>query len=66
MQRSTLKMFTNDMGSFTQPGCRDKEDALWHINSARAHDGLKPLEMDHLDTLLRGCNWGWAHFTPEN
>lgn len=41
--RFTLNFWKDDMGSFTQPGCTSKGDALWHVNSARAHDGLKPL-----------------------
>jgi hypothetical protein len=62
----TLSLFTDDMGSFKQPGCASKEDALWHINSARAHDGLRPLDMDDLEVLLRGCNWGHAKLTAQN
>lgn len=65
MKRYTLTLFTDDMGSFKQPGCRNKEDALWHVNSARAHDGLKPLEMYHLERLLRGTHWGHAKLTRE-
>lgn len=66
--RYTLNFWSDDMGTFKQPGCRDVEDALWHINSARDHDGLKPLQADDLlmalsqprNTSLR------ATLTPEN
>src|SRR5687767_3364721 len=37
--RYTLNLWKDDMGTFRQPGCRDAEDALWHINKAREHDG---------------------------
>ena len=46
-------MYRDDMGSFSQPGCRNKEDALWHINSARDHDGLPHIDMDDMNTMLR-------------
>ena len=64
-ERFTLKMFTDQMGSFTQPGCTSHEDALWHVNNARAHDGIAPLTADQFDALFRGTNWGWARFEPE-
>ena len=63
--RYTLRMFTDDMGSFTQPGCRDKEDALWHVNSARDHDGLKPLTMEAFELLFPGTNIAHARFIQE-
>jgi hypothetical protein len=50
--RFTLNMYRDDMGSFRQPGCRDAEDALWHINKAREHDGLPPIELDDLYEAL--------------
>jgi hypothetical protein len=53
------------MGSFTQPGCTSLEDALWHINSARDHDGLPAMEMDQLESLVRGTDKGKASFTQE-
>lgn len=56
----TLKLFTDDMGSFTQPGCNDDADALWHVNSARQHDHLKPLTPEQFAHLLRGAHWGHA------
>ena len=49
----TLKLWRDDMGTFTQPGCRDAEDALWHINSARDHDGLPLIELDDLNDALK-------------
>ncbi len=61
----TLRMFMDDMGSFTQPGCSSKEDALWHINSARDHDGLPHIDMEKLEWLIRGANFGWAKFTVQ-
>lgn len=60
--RYKLKLYMDDMGSFAQPGCSSKEDALWHINSARDHDGLPHITMAKLETLLRR---GEATFTPE-
>ena len=33
---------TEEQGSFTMLA-RSRSDALWHYNSARAHDGLEPL-----------------------
>lgn len=43
-----METFTDDMGSFvslvnnrTEP---KHKDALWQVNSARAHDGLAPLQ----------------------
>lgn len=67
MKRYTLRLYVNDMGSFTQPGCRSMEDALWHINSAREHDGLPPMSIDDLKALLstRKGSSQWAEFTPE-
>lgn len=65
-KRFTLRMFRDDMGSFVWSGCTSKEDALWHINSARAHDGLRPIDMDDLNLLLLGSNpRGWAKFKRE-
>ena len=58
----TLKLWTDSMGSFTQPGCRDLEDALWHVNKAREHDGLHPLSMDDFEILVLK---GKAKFVPE-
>ena len=63
--RFTLSMFRNDMGSFKQPGCTSKEDALWHINSAREHDGLAPIDMEELESLMRGSSEGYAKFKSE-
>jgi len=61
----TLRMFYDDMGTFTQPGCRDLEDALWHVNSARAHDNLKPMNMDTFESLFGPTNKGWARLEIE-
>lgn len=63
--RYTLRMFLDDMGSFTQPGCTTLEDALWHVNSARDHDGLAHIGLDKLKHLLRGSNDGWATFKEQ-
>lgn len=63
--RFTLRMYYDDMGSFTQPGCRDLDDALWHINSARNHDGLMPMDMDCLLSLTKGDRKGWARLTED-
>jgi hypothetical protein len=62
----TLTLFTDDMGSFKQPGCSSVEDALWHVNSARDHDGLPHLTIDDLMALFRGTNKGWAKLTPQS
>lgn len=46
----TLEFYKDDMGWFTQPGIEAsrhesfEEQALWFVNKAREHDGLKPLE----------------------
>jgi hypothetical protein len=66
MKRYTLKMYKDDMGSFTQHGVTSLEDALWHVNSARAHDGLKPIEIDELKRLKRGTDKGWLKLNPQN
>ncbi len=63
--RFTLKMYYDDMGSFTQPGCTDLTDALWHVNSAREHDGLRPMTLDTLRALFRGTGKGWAKRVTE-
>lgn len=60
--RYKLKLYMDDMGSFAQPGCSSKEDALWHINKAREHDGLPPITMQKLETLLR---YEEATLTPQ-
>lgn len=52
MNRFTLKLWKDDMGTFTQPGCRDAEDALWHVNRAREHDNLPPIDLDDLQDAL--------------
>lgn len=64
--KHTLRMFYDDMGSFTQPGVESLEDALWHVNSARAHDGLEPMTLETLQHLIRGSNKGWAKFTAQS
>lgn len=64
--RFTLTLFTEDMGSFKQPGCTDLIDALWHINSAREHDNLPSMDEETLRRLIqRGAYLGWAKLTPE-
>lgn len=45
--RYYLEFYKDDMGSFYQSGCRDMDDALWHVNQARDHDGLMPLDSLH-------------------
>lgn len=64
-KRFTLKMYYDDMGSFTQPGCSDLVDALWHVNSARAHDGLRPMTIETLQALFRETDKGWAKRVQE-
>lgn len=64
--RYTLNLWRDDMGTFKQPGCRDAEDALWHINKAREHDNLPPIELDELQEAL-GSKMSSFHatLTPE-
>ena len=66
--RFTLRLYLNDMGSFTQPGCADLEDALWHVNNARDHDGLPPLQIEYLRALSRTRKGStqWLTTTPES
>jgi len=64
--KHTLRIFYDDMGSFTQPGVETREDALWHVNSARDHDGLRPMDMDTFNTLFNRTDKGWAKMTPQN
>ena len=48
-RKFTLKFWKDDMGSFTQSGISSNssetvhENALWYVNKAREHDGLRPL-----------------------
>ena len=53
MKRFTVRLYMEDMGSFTQPGCTSLEDALWHINNARDHDGLPRIDIAKLRGLSR-------------
>lgn len=65
-ERFTLRMFTDQMGSFSQPGCTSREDALWHVNKAREHDGLEALTTDQFDRLFHdNVKWGWARLEAE-
>jgi hypothetical protein len=64
-QLFTLVMFTDDMGSFKQPGCVDMIDALWHVNSARLHDNLTPYTMEKFEKLFTGVSWGYASLSPQ-
>jgi hypothetical protein len=66
--RYFLKLWKDDMGTFTQPGCRDAEDALWCVNSAREHDGLCPLTLEELNDALAspGSNTFRAELIPQN
>lgn len=52
----TLTLWRDDMGQLTQRGCSDATDALWHINSAREHDGLCPLSPDQFGAMLAQPN----------
>lgn len=66
--RYTLNMWMDDMGSFTQPGCTDAQDALWHVNRAREHDGLRTLGLSKFQDMLQspGSNTARATLTIEN
>jgi hypothetical protein len=50
MKYKTNKSFIPDMGSIPdfivedKPGETKEEEWLWHINSMRDHDGLRPLK----------------------
>ena len=52
-ERYTLKLWRDDMGNFAQAGCTGIDDALWHVNRAREHDGLVPLSREDLVLMLR-------------
>lgn len=64
--RFTLSLQTDDMGTFTQPGCTSFDDALWHVNRARAHDGLPPMSRSTLEMLTMSGGSNRAAFTSEN
>lgn len=67
MQRFTLSSYISDMGSFSQPGCRSWEDALWHLNDARRHDGLPELSLGEIASLPKTRkSTQFAILTPEN
>ncbi len=40
-------MFRGDMGSYTT-NAHSWEDLLWHVNSARDHDGLPHIDLEQL------------------
>jgi hypothetical protein len=40
-----LMFYRDDMGTFFQRGCKDLEDALWHVNNARDKDNLPRLSI---------------------
>lgn len=42
-----VQMFRGDMGSYTT-NAHSWEDLLWHVNSARDHDGLRPITLEQL------------------
>lgn len=53
MKRFALNLWTNEGGAFHQPGCQSLDDALWHVNKARDHDGLPPMAMKRLVMAFR-------------
>jgi len=42
-----VELYRGDMGSYTT-NARSWEDLLWHVNSARDHDGLPHLTLEQL------------------
>ncbi len=42
-----VELFRGDMGSYTT-NCHSWEDLLWHVNSARDHDGLPHIDLEQL------------------
>lgn len=50
--RFTAKVWRDDMGQLQTGGCADLPDLLWEINSARNHDGLTPLELEDVETMV--------------
>jgi hypothetical protein len=42
-----VQLFRGDMGSYTT-NAHSWEDLLWHVNSARDHDGLPHLDLEQL------------------
>lgn len=42
-----VEMFRGDMGSYTT-NAHSWEDLLWHVNSARDHDGLPHITLEQL------------------
>lgn len=39
------RIYISDMGSYAT-NAKNLEDLTWHVNSARDHDGLKPVNED--------------------
>ena len=52
MNKYTLTLYLDDMGSFRQPGVRSISDALWHVNDARHKDNLPPMDLCDLEHAL--------------
>lgn len=42
-----VQLFRDDMGSYTT-NAHSWEDLLWHVNSARDHDGLPHIDLEQL------------------
>jgi len=42
-----VQMYRGDMGSYTT-NAHSWEDLLWHVNSARDHDGLPHITLEQL------------------
>lgn len=66
MKFSLKLKFVDDMGSVPEIIAQDTytetvvQNALWTINSMRAHDGLKPWTEDDLKKHSKGC---WTNLT---
>ena len=43
----SVKLFIDDMGSYAT-NAHSWEDLLWHVNSARDHDGLEHIDLEQL------------------
>ena len=46
-QTFKVQMYRDDMGSYTT-NAHSWEDLLWHVNSARDHDGLEQIDLEQL------------------
>jgi hypothetical protein len=50
--RFLITSYRDDMGHFQQPGCADVPDFMWHLNKAREHDNLPPLNLEETKAAI--------------